>query len=386
MASSSKATIGEATASYEAWLGGQIQLVPEDLERKHKLMRSAPFTFLRATYYRWAQLWPQVKKTVRTAKEVLAVGDLHVENFGTWRDAEGRLIWGINDFDEASPLPYTSDLLRLAASAHLAVAAGSLEIAPQAATAAILAGYREGLEAGGRPFVLAEHRQFLRRHALAAMEHPADFWKKLAGLQGLAAELVPESAARALGRLLPEEELPRRYARRVAGVGSLGRQRFVAVADWRGGKIAREAKAVALSAVFWARKETGETRELMRAILGKAVRCPDPLFAVRRRWTVRRLAPDCTKIEIGELAEEKETARLFHAMGWETANVHLGSAAPPALLLDLVSRPDGWMDEAVEQVLALLQADWEDWRKISPAPPKKAPRKSGGRRNSPKSS
>jgi len=36
---------------------------------------------------------------------VLAVGDLHVENFGTWRDAEGRLIWGVNDFDEAWRLP-----------------------------------------------------------------------------------------------------------------------------------------------------------------------------------------------------------------------------------------------------------------------------------------
>src|SRR5262245_33803329 len=105
MGSSGKVTIGEATASYESWLGDQIQLVPEDLARKHELMRSAPFPFLRATYYRWAQLWPQVKKPVRTAKEVLAVGDLHVENFGTWRDAEGRLVWGISDFDEASPLP-----------------------------------------------------------------------------------------------------------------------------------------------------------------------------------------------------------------------------------------------------------------------------------------
>src|SRR4029077_1755624 len=100
------------------------------------------------------------------------------ENFGTWRDAEGRLIWGINDFDEASPLPYTSDLLRLAASAHLAVAAGSLEIAPQAATAAILAGYREGLEAGGRPFVLAARPRFLRRRALASGAPPAGFWEK----------------------------------------------------------------------------------------------------------------------------------------------------------------------------------------------------------------
>jgi len=380
MGSSGKATIGEATASYESWLGDQISLVPEDLERKHELMRSAPFPFLRATYYRWAQLWPQVKKPVRTAKEVIAVGDLHVENFGTWRDAEGRLIWGVNDFDEASPLPYTSDLLRLAASSHLAISAGSLALAPREATAAILGGYREGLEAGGRPFVLADHRRFLRRLALATMDHPDEFWEKLDGLPPMPAKLVPESAVRAIRRLLPEDGLSMRYAHRSAGVGSLGRQRFVAVAGWRGGKIAREAKALARSAVFWARSGAGEARELYRAILGRAIRCPDPLMAVRRRWIVRRLAPDCTKIEIAELTQEKETARLLHSMGWETANVHLGSATAHALLLDLVSRPEGWLDEAIEQILALLLADWEDWREVSPAGRPKAPGKSGGRR------
>ena len=34
--------------------------------------------------------------------------------YGTWRDTEGRLVWGINDFDEAYPSPYTNDLVRLA--------------------------------------------------------------------------------------------------------------------------------------------------------------------------------------------------------------------------------------------------------------------------------
>ena len=83
-------------------------------------MRSAPFPFLRATYYRWAQIWPEVCRRAATAPVALAVGDLHVENFGTWRDIEGRLIWGINDFDEAWRLPYTNDLIRLATSALLA--------------------------------------------------------------------------------------------------------------------------------------------------------------------------------------------------------------------------------------------------------------------------
>jgi hypothetical protein len=47
------------------------------------------------------------------APKVLAVGDIHLENFGTWRDADGRLVWGVNDYDEAADMPYTLDLLRL---------------------------------------------------------------------------------------------------------------------------------------------------------------------------------------------------------------------------------------------------------------------------------
>ena len=35
---------------------------------------------------------------------------------GTWRDTEGRLIWGVNDFDEVARMPYAVDLVRLVTS------------------------------------------------------------------------------------------------------------------------------------------------------------------------------------------------------------------------------------------------------------------------------
>ena len=113
-------TIQQATKDYERWLTGQLEIVPEDLAAKHEKMRQAPFPFLRATYYRWALLFPQLCKELSRAPQVLAVGDLHVENFGTWRDVEGRLVWGINDFDEAAKLAPANDLVRLTASAHAA--------------------------------------------------------------------------------------------------------------------------------------------------------------------------------------------------------------------------------------------------------------------------
>lgn len=46
-------------------------------------------------------------------------GDLHAENFGTYMDAQGRLIFNVNDFDEAYVGPFTWDLKRFAASVAL---------------------------------------------------------------------------------------------------------------------------------------------------------------------------------------------------------------------------------------------------------------------------
>ncbi|MFE9646537.1 DUF2252 domain-containing protein [Streptomyces sp. NPDC006365] len=46
-------------------------------------------------------------------------GDLHAENFGSYMDSQGRLIFNVNDFDEAYVGPFTWDLKRLAASVAL---------------------------------------------------------------------------------------------------------------------------------------------------------------------------------------------------------------------------------------------------------------------------
>src|SRR5277367_6945567 len=148
--------IQEATSSYEEWLGQRLKIVPDDLKLKHQMMEQSAFAFLRATFYRFIQVWNEEAGAVARAPKVLAVGDLHVANFGTWRDIEGRLVWGINDFDEVYPMPYTCDLVRLATSAYLAIAAEHLKIETPGASKSILDGYRDGLKAGGRSFVLAE--------------------------------------------------------------------------------------------------------------------------------------------------------------------------------------------------------------------------------------
>ncbi len=167
--------IHRATQLYETWLATQTALVPKDLALKHVLMKRDAFSFFRATFYRWMQVWPEVCADLVTAPELRAIGDLHVENFGTWRDREGRLIWGINDFDEAYPLPSTNDLVRLAVSATVAVETKHLTIKPKDAYDAILTGYAEGLKSGGRSFVLSEQHQGLRDIATNALRDPIGF-------------------------------------------------------------------------------------------------------------------------------------------------------------------------------------------------------------------
>lgn len=355
--------IQKATKKYEAWLAKNLIVVSADLALKHTRMAADPFQFLRATYYRWIQLWPQVCPDLARAPRVLAVGDLHVENFGTWRDQEGRLIWGVNDFDEAYPQPYTIDLVRLAVSAHMAISANHLALAPDAACAATLAGYREGLESGGKPFVLEEENKWLREVALGELRDPIHFWGKMSALPSVHSE-VPKSARKALEDLLPVPGLAYRVAHRIAGLGSLGRERYVAIADWEGGRVAREAKALLPSASVWAKDGQGSKKIFYEEIITHAARCADPFVHLRGRWIVRRLAPDCSRIEMAVIPKRRDEERLLHSMGYETANIHLGTKrAVKAVRRDLGKRKPGWLHAAAKRMLDVVEKDWQEWRK-----------------------
>jgi uncharacterized protein (DUF2252 family) len=223
-----------ATRSYEAWIAAQGPTRRADFRFKHTRMAASPFLFLRGAYYRWAELFPLTCPDAMDAPAVLAVGDLHVENLGTWRDSAGRLAWGVNDFDEAHRLPYTNDLVRLAASIRLGVPA-NLQIPFRRACQAILHGYADGLRQGGEPFVLEERHPVLRKQAVERLRDAVLYWNKLARLPR-ALGRVPAGVEGVLRAALPDPgpSLDLRWRR--AGTGSLGRARVVAIADWRGGR------------------------------------------------------------------------------------------------------------------------------------------------------
>jgi len=350
----------EATESYEAWLAIHTRIIDADVAFKHKQMSADIFSFMRATFYRWIELWRETCSDLAKAPTVLAVGDLHVENFGTWRDQECRLVWGINDFDEAFILPYTSDLVRLAVSAHLAISADHLAVRPADACQAIIAGYTEGIRSGGRPFVLAEHHDWLRSTVMSELRDPDKYWKKLVALPTFTGR-VPAKAKKILTDALPERKLKYRIAHRVAGLGSLGRQRFLALVDWNGGLIARETKPLLPSACVWADGKK-DVRSQYDKIVNQSIRCPDPFLELRKGWVVRRLAPDCSRVELIVLPKGRDEYKLLEAMGRETANIHLGSArAIKRVKRDLNKRPEGWLHDAAKIMVQATTNDWRNW-------------------------
>jgi uncharacterized protein (DUF2252 family) len=346
-----------ATQSYERWLAKQTTLVRPDLKHKHEAMAGDLFSFFRATFYRWAQHFDQLDGAITKAPEVLSVGDLHLENFGTWRDTWGRLAWGINDFDEAHPLPYTNDLIRLVASVQVVNAQQRLRI--RSASRIILNGYREGLLKGGRPFVIGEEHEWFKPIAEHIIRDPRKFWERLRRLPKQ--RTIPDAARAAIKRLLPVPDLEFEVHRRLAGLGSLGKQRFTGLAEWEGGPMAREAKAVIPSAVAWARDKRGKPH--VKEILKQAIRAVDPLLQVFGPWQVRRLAPECRRIELNSLTQVKDKELVLHSMGFETANVHLGTpGAAKRILAHLDRQQRGWLKSTAAAMRVLLAADFAEWR------------------------
>ena len=350
----------QSTADFEKWAGRHVHLISSDVKLKHRLMAESPFPFFRATFYRWAQWWPIICPELAQAPHVLAIGDLHVENFGTWRDIEGRLIWGVNDFDEAWPAAYTVDLVRLVTSAYLAIDEDHLAISRKTACQAIEQGYRDSIAKGGGPFILAEHHQWLRRLAISELRDPVIFWEKILACPKYQGKL-PEDVWRLVHASLPLRTKRYDLRTRLAGLGSLGHPRVLALATWDGAHVVREAKQLTPSAWIWARR-LASTQVLSRRLIESAIRIRDPHVHFAEHWIVRRLAPDCCHIEIHSLPEERDEERLVYYMGWETANIHLGSRkALSAVKRNIARRKDRWLHKAAKSMRKVTLDDWALW-------------------------
>jgi hypothetical protein len=354
------ANIKQSVRAYESWMRDELgrEMVEKDLARKHEKMGESPFVFLRGTYWRWAETILDVCPDLAQAPATLAVGDIHLENFGTWRDEDGRLVWGVNDFDEAAEMPFAIDLVRLAASALLARP-------DRAATASkicttILEGYRQGIDAPNA-IVLDRDWAWLRELVVVSEKARTKFWEKIGKAEYKPA---PKRYVEALSSAIPETNLKIRTAPRTAGTGSLGRPRWVGVTEWRGAPVVREVKVILASSWAPQGRCTGAEQAMRNDAAARGrFRANDPWYRLKGNLLVRRLSPNNRKLEAEGGSIDLLTPDMLRAMGLELANVHLGTGnRRNAILRDLERREADWLHANAKRAAEAVTRDYADWK------------------------
>jgi uncharacterized protein (DUF2252 family) len=227
---------------------------PERLIMKYRALRDNRFAFLRGTcdlfYDRLA-----ASGFDTAAPAVWCCGDLHLENFGSYKGDNRLVYFDINDFDEAAMAPASWELVRLAASVHVGLETRGLETTRVSALVEGLVGqYAQALACGkaswferdtadgmvralldqlrerkrvdylnGRTRLVRKHRRLLvdGRRTLAVTDAERSLVTET--MDGFAAGQPNPAFFRVLD-----------VARRIAGTGSLGVARYVVLVEGKG--------------------------------------------------------------------------------------------------------------------------------------------------------
>jgi uncharacterized protein (DUF2252 family) len=103
--------------------GDLMALDPAAFRRKFRKMAASPFAFYRGSaslfYADQTGAYRDDAFLNERTSRVWIHGDLHAENFGTYMNSSGQLVFNVNDFDEAYVGPFIWDLKRFCASVAL---------------------------------------------------------------------------------------------------------------------------------------------------------------------------------------------------------------------------------------------------------------------------
>ena len=384
--------------------------LPEKLAK----LTASPFTFFRATFHLFThdirrgsfRRWP----TAAASGQI--VGDLHTENFGTFRSINGSIVYDINDFDETTAAAYEYDLRRLAASLLLTGLDNGMKLGDGVnATEAAIQSYIEAIDRMGRFRTRAEFEAEPEAPEVQTLLKTAgeksrpEFMSKLAkesepGKFSFALDdpskyrrvkpKVREEAKRRLPVFLadclaPKNAQPGNYtfqdiADRVAGAGSLGRERY-AILLGKGKK-----------------KETFESLRLIewKESLDSAFDSPKPRASKKRAAVVDRLTRQFQlfpkrylgssilfdmPVQAREIGANDErfkgkqfqqndkfvgAAKVFGAL---TARAHLlgspGRVGPRALLREILGRDRQFLHHLLGFGVAYTERVVEDFEDVS---------------------
>ena len=223
----------------------------ERLKMKYDAMRSSPFVFLRGTCHLFYDRLPK-DGILKSAPLTWCCGDLHLENFGSYKGDNRLVYFDINDFDEAALAPCTWEISRIMTS--ILVGAKSYGISSQHAksllttfidsyTAEIIAGKARWVERETASGIVKDLLDSLQKNNrvdfLNASTQKKGKLRKIK-IDGQKALSVSEEQRQNITKFMegfakiqpnPEFFKVIDIAKRVAGTGSLGMNRYTILVE-----------------------------------------------------------------------------------------------------------------------------------------------------------
>jgi uncharacterized protein (DUF2252 family) len=348
---------------------------PERLSLKYQAMRSDPFVFLRGACHLFYQRLP-TSGIFKTAPLVWSCGDLHLENFGSYKGDNRLAYFDLNDFDEAALAPASWDVVRMLTS--LRVGAKSLGLKPgqaQTLCEAFLHSYGHALTTGKALWVEPQtaHGRVKDLFEKVRDRQRVDFLDDRTELKGKRRALnldgkraLPASAAQRdkvvafMQDFADTQPHPAFYkvldvARRIAGTGSLGVERYAILVQGKGSPHGnylldlKEARPSALAPYLkfkqpkWA-SHAHRIVEVQRRMQAVPMAFLQPVLVDHRPFVLRGLQPTEDRVSINGTKQslpeiEKVITTMASVVAW--AQLRSGGRQGSAIADELIDLAQG---------------------------------------------
>jgi uncharacterized protein (DUF2252 family) len=373
---------------------------PDRVSLKFERMGADSFAFFRGTCHLFYEDWP-TQTPLNSAPLTWVCGDLHLMNFGSYKGDNRLVYFDMNDFDEAALAPCTWELARFLTSVWLAIR--NLKLAEQNALSmcqAYLRAYTAALADGKARAVEAATADGIVKDLLDAVatRKRKDFVEKRAEkkngqrcliLDGKhATPVTPEERTRVEQHLLlwaAKQPDPGFFkvldvAHRIAGVGSLGVDRYLLLVEGKGSPDQnylidlKEEKSSSLQPyLHWPQpswpNEAERVAALQHRVQGTNPALLTPLVMGSRPYLMHELQPDQDKVELSQWEEKSHRLeKLMETMGKVTAWGQLrssgrqGSSIADELIA--IAQVNHWQEELLDyakQYASQVDADYQEF-------------------------
>lgn len=374
---------------------------PERLTLKYRAMRASPFAFFRGTAHLFWEDACAASGLIHESPVVWACGDLHLENFGSFRGDNDLAYFDLNDFDESARAPLTWELARFVASIFIAAPTIRLDAAASTSLVTIFLGaYRSALLDGKARWVERATATGMVRALLRTV-------KRQTRTALLESRTVVENGERKLRidrrRALPITTSQRRLitecvrtfgesqrdpefykvldvARRIAGKASLGLQRYIVLVRGAGvpdGAVLLDIKEARPSSLatqvhvtqpVWPGEATRivTTQRRMQAISPAFLH---PVRIERTGFVMRDLQPTEDRLRLKDaIGHAQRLRRVMETMGRLTAWAQLRASGrhetATADVLTAFARTGGWRQSLIKYGRAYAHQVESDYRRF----------------------